>query len=295
MGYYSIYRIIKDIIHNFKKNKLLVIVAIIILSLFICNRVFATNDIIVKNPYNNQEVNVSFPSWVEEDNLNYFFMYKISNNSSYSVQYTLFYFEDSDNVTLTKRSDGSYVLGGQVYLNTMGTSSSWDYFKNTMVNRIKNETKPDRKYGGAGFIITSNYVNLDNYYTNVDIKDTSGNITFNNNSIKYPQVTTSLEDLQTLNFDTISVSANSWSDKDLYILFYDRTLMNNEDTQGLYPKKEIKLATDTSYYIPEISSEENAIYWIANDNTGLNFKVGGKYEIRLAERVPQSTGRWLSW
>ena len=71
--------------------------------------------------------------------------------------------------------------------------------------------------------------------------------------------------------------------------------MNNEDTQGLYPKKEIKLATDTSYYIPEISSEQNAIYWIANDNTGLNFKVGGKYEIRLAERVPQSTGRRLSW
>ena len=98
-----------------------------------------------------------------------------------------------------------------------------------------------------------------------------------------------------INFDTISVSANSWSDKDLYILFYDRSLMNNQDTQGLYPKKEIKLSTDTSYYIPEISSEQNAIYWIANNNTGLNFKVGGNYEIRLAERVSQSTGRGLSW
>ena len=88
MGYYSFYRIIKDILYNLKKNKVLVIVAIIILTLFICNKVFATNDIIIKNPYNNQEVNVTFPSWVEQDNLNYFFMYKFNSQTSfYYVKY----------------------------------------------------------------------------------------------------------------------------------------------------------------------------------------------------------------
>lgn len=132
-------------------------------------------------------------------------------------------------------------------------------------------------------------------FSTADIYDKDNNVIHKSDLINYPKITNSLEDLQTLNFDTISVSAWDWSNKDLYILFYDRTLMNNEDTQGLYPKKEIKLTKDTSYYIPEISSEENAIYWVANDNTGLNFKVGGKYEIRLAERVPQSTGRGLSW
>lgn len=291
MGYYSFYRIIKDIIRNFKKNKVLVIIAIIILCCFICNKVFATNDIIVKNPYNNQEVNVTFPSWVENDNLNYFFMYHFTNRENF--YYVLFYFDKNDNITLTRQSDGSYKLGGMVYLNTLGRYYNWNWYYEILDN-IRNQSKPN-KVGGGGYYISSNYVSLDNYYTNANIKDTSGNVIFKNNSIKSPQVTTSLEDLQTLNFDTISVSANSWSDKDLYILFYDRSLMNNQDTQGLYPKKEIKLAQDTSYYIPEISSEENAIYWVANDNTGLNFKVGGKYEIRLAERVPQSTGRWLSW
>lgn len=293
MGYYSFYRIIKDIVRNFKKNKTLVVIAIIILALFLCNKVFATNDIIVKNPYNNQEVNLTFPSWVENDNLNYFFMYNFTNSTD--INYCLFYFDKNDNITLTKQSDGSYKLGGMVYLNTLNSDTDWDYFKEHYVNSIKNETKPNRKYGGAGYYIPSRCVNLNSYYTNVNIKDTSGNIIFKSNSIKYPQITTSLEDLQTLNFDTISVSAWNWSNKDLYILFYDRSLLNNQDTQGLYPKKEIKLAQDTSYFIPEISSEENAIYWVANDNTGLNFKVGGKYEIRLAERVPQSTGRWLSW
>ena len=286
MGYYSFYRIIKDILYNLKKNKVLVIVAIIILTLFICNKVFATNDIIIKNPYNNQEVNVTFPSWVEQDNLNYFFMYKF--NSQTSFYYVLFYFDKNDNITLTKQPDGSYKLGGMVYLNTLHKSYNWNWYYEILDN-IRNQTKPNKE-GGGGYYIPASYVNLNNYYTNANIKDTSGNIIFKNNSIKYPQVTTSIEDLQTLNFDTISVSAWNWSNKDLYILFYDRSLMNNQNTEGLYPKKEIKLAQDTSYYVPEISSEENAIYWIANDNTGLNFKVGGKYEIRLAERVPQSTG-----
>lgn len=45
MGYYSFYRIIKDILYNFKKNKLLVIVAIIILLIFLSNKVFATSTI----------------------------------------------------------------------------------------------------------------------------------------------------------------------------------------------------------------------------------------------------------
>lgn len=283
MGYYSFYRIIKDIIYNRKKHKLLFIIAIIILLIFLCNKVFASYDINIINPNNNQEVNIVFPQWVETDNLKYFFSYKTDGTW---IQYCLFYFEENA-VTITQ-SGSNFNISGNIYIYTMNTDQSFSYFLSSK-NNITNFSKPNVSSGSR--VVTNRFIDINNYYTNTNIKNSSGNVIFENNAIRLPQITTSLEDLQTLNFDTISVSANSWSDKDLYILFYDRSLMNNQNTEGLYPKKEIKLTTDTSYYIPEISTEQNAIYWIPNDNTGLNFKVGGKYEIRLAERVEQSTGR----
>ena len=278
----------------YKKDDIYVkIVACLFISCFIVmcfiGSVFASYEITVINPITNQTANLVLPDWVEKDDMSYFFMFKQNSNTDFS--YLLFYFEKNANVTFTK--SGTYLISnGPVYIYTFGSRTDWAGFVGEL-SSIKNQVKPNVTNGTR--YLNPVFIDYNNYYTNVDIKDSSGNVIFKNNSIKFPQITTSLEDLQTLNFDTISVSANSWSDKDLYILFYDRSLMNNEDTQGLYPKKEIKLTKDTSYYIPEISSEQNAIYWVANDNTGLNFKVGGKYEIRLAERVPQSTGRWLSW
>lgn len=176
----------------------------------------------------------------------------------------------------------------QTYYTDTGNYSNVDFYP----KRLSSFSSSTSNRVSSGYIQT----NLNDLkFVTSNVYNANGDIIHIPDITQYPQITTSLEDLQTLNFDTISVSAWDWSDKDLYTLFYDRTLMNNENTEGLYPKKEIKLTKDTSYYIPEISSEENAIYWIANDNTGLNFKVGGKYEIRLAERVPQSTGRRLSW
>ena len=284
MGYYSFYRIIKDIVRNFKKNKFLVIVAIIILLIFLSNKVFASTSFTI-NP-----LNTDYEISVNENISKYYCIfitgYVPERNSSFVNT-----FISSSPVTLK-------VVGDEYRVNEMNVP----YFASSTSSRGKKPISWFDEYINSSFTFDSttdfwSYVcktNEKNYIiSNYELKDNNGNTIYN--PTKFPQVTTSLEDLQTLNFDTISVSAWDWSNKDLYILFYDRSLMNNQDTQGLYPKKEIKLAKDTSYYVPEISTEKNAIYWVANDNTGLNFKVGGKYEIRLAERVPQSTGRWLSW
>lgn len=307
MGYYSFYRIIKDIIRNFKKNKILVVIAIIILVLFLCNKVFAI-DIQMLSPssidyklnvdwnnkickLNNHSLDSSISNFQNICILNYS---AGTNNSDY---YFAVFCWNNDNLIFgqvlpnddrygVKCNSGFYYNLNYYYYRNTDYSSDFSVPLSRYSHVINNVI-----FGNANNPIRENNI----VFSTADIYDTSGNVIFENNSIKYPKVTTSLEDLQTLNFDTISVSAWDWSNKDLYILFYDRSLMNNQDTQGLYPKKEIKLAKDTSYFVAEISSEKNAIYWIANDNTGLNFKVGGKYEIRLAERVSQSTGRWLSW
>lgn len=290
MGYYSFYRIIKDILYNLKKNKVLVIVAIIILLIFLCNKVFAvySNDITIQNnqfTFNNIKYTIN-PFYNDK-----YFLFMIGVDKTTNVTQQLRIYCSSQKFNFTE-----YVPGEWFYLRFSGnygsrTTTSQNLYEPNYFNEVIGLTQSPTN---LSVLISTNLKYT--YISNFDINNDSGNLVISaTNTTKYPQVTTSLEDLQTLNFDTISVSAWDWSNKDLYILFYDRSLMNNQDTQGLYPKKEIKLSQDTSYYVPEISTEENAIYWVANDNTGLNFKVGGKYEIRLAERVPQSTGRWLSW
>lgn len=285
MGYYSFYRIIKDIVRNFKKNKLLVIIGIVILALFLCNKVFAvyTNDITIENnqfTFNNIKYTIN-PFYNDKY---YLFMIGVDKTTNVTRQLRIYCSTKEFKFAEQVPGEWFYLRFTADYGST--TISSQNLYEPNFFNNII--TLDDNHLNSSELISKSlNYT----YISNFDIKNDSGKIAISKtNTTKYPQVTTSLNDLQTLNFDTISVSAWSWSNKDLYILFYDRSLMNNQDTQGLYPKKEIKLAKDTSYYVPEISSEENAIYWVANDNTGLNFKVGGKYEIRLAERVPQSTG-----
>lgn len=281
MGYYSIYRIIKDIIRNLKKNKLLVIIGIVILCLFFCNKVFGYYEF-------NDTNGTSYQLPDEIQSYKYFIVFKSGN---------YYWFIASNTEMFISSVTSDYRIGFKTpsqYIRSTGYYTNINQLANATFNTYYKDSSYKGLYSTGGYAKDSFRVYLCNY----DLKNNeTGEVFFQNNvdTTKYPQITTSLEDLQTLNFDTISVSAWDWSNKNLYILFYDRSLMNNQDTQGLYPKKEIKLAKDTSYFIPEISSEENAIYWVANDNTGLNFKVGGKYEIRLAERVPQSTGRWLSW
>ena len=279
----------------YKKDDIYVkIVACLFISCFIVmcfiGKVFASDDIVVKIDNIDYSIDLQrFKNKINNgSNYNYFAIFRYTNNDYVSVwlydrNVDLLINNDWQCHLRTNSSEVTHFVEFTYYFKTSRIDTGEHYY---------NITNSSGDYWfGSGFsnswsVISSNskvYINSFN----------DNNLIFN--PIQFPVITTSLEDLQTLNFDTISVSAFDWSNKDLYILFYDRSLMNNEDTQGLYPKKEIKLTKDSSYYIPEISSEENAIYWIANDNTGLNFKVGGKYEIRLAERVPESTGRWLSW
>lgn len=118
----------------------------------------------------------------------------------------------------------------------------------------------------------------------------------NTSIIKYPEISNSLSDLESLNFDVISVNAWDWSNKDFDILFYDRNNVDTSTTEGLYPKRVITLNKNTPYYQETLSADpdKNAIFWIPIEETGLNFYIGGNYEIRLAERIPIQRRRWIS-
>lgn len=111
---------------------------------------------------------------------------------------------------------------------------------------------------------------------------TDGELIFGD--VRPPQLNTSIEDIQSLNFDYLSVDTWGYSEQDVYMLFYDRNIQTNDSTLGLYPINEILLNNNSSYFKPELSvvPSKNSTYWIPNTELGFNYKLGGKYEIRFA-------------
>lgn len=131
---------------------------------------------------------------------------------------------------------------------------------------------------------TDQHYNFNIYNWGDDSLYSESNLQF----IQYPEIANSSSDLESLNFDVVSINAWDWSNKDFDILFYDRNNVDTSTTDGLYPKRVITLNKNTPYYQESLSADpdKNAIFWVPIEETGLNFYIGGNYEIRLAERVP---------
>ena len=121
------------------------------------------------------------------------------------------------------------------------------------------------------------------YICNFNIVNTSNNQTlFSNKIMRYPTLDNSTEDLQNLSFNNFNVSANDFSNEDIYMLFYNRSLSNSQNTDGLYPISEKLLAPESIYYDVENSTSNNAKYTVPIWKTGVLFNVGSTYEIRFA-------------
>lgn len=148
------------------------------------------------------------------------------------------------------------------------------YNSSTPMTTITTQPIYKRSDYGTGVFYSNSSIYVDN------------NIIFN--PVVPPELANSLSDLETLNFDVISVNAWSWSNKDFDILFYDNNVTDTSNTYGLYPKRVITLNQNTTYFQSSLSANPNtnAIYWIPIDEIGLNLYVGGSYVIKFAERVP---------
>lgn len=293
MGYYSFYKIFQDIIRKLFNIKIWKICLIIILFFLFCSgfcKCFgAFNDNGISNTFD-----VTY------------------NNTTYSItvpESDLFDFEDVTNIYGVRNGDNLifYVLVG--YPDTtlrVRVDGTTNYIRNYVGNSTTELTGVNYVYHFWYYLPTGQYWNkstelgriVDNYssstynfvYATKNVLDRYSNTVYfakNSVSIKYPNIANSLTDLETLNFDVISVNAWDWSNKEFDILFYDRNVTNTSSTEGLYPKRVITLNKDTSYYQSDLTADpnKNAIYWIPISETGLNFYVGGNYEIRLAERV----------
>lgn len=267
---------------NNKSHKLLTILLVITLyfvAMFFRNNVFGAQLDYEFSDSSTQTI--TLPSWVEQNNYNYFLFVTYLNTT-----YTGCLIVSKGDISVSMVSPSPTFYCNEGIARTGFLRGNFSYIQST----IQNFTEPSQfttstEPFGAYDSLTSSSIQ---YISNVNITNYSNGTTlFPNNSIQFPQVANSLQDLETLNFDVISVNAWSWSDKDFDILFYDNNVTDTSNTDGLYPKRVITLNQDTSYFQSSLSANPNtnAIYWIPIDEIGLNLYVGGSYVIKFAERV----------
>lgn len=129
-------------------------------------------------------------------------------------------------------------------------------------------------------------------YSSLDIYNNNNELVFsspyNTPPRRVPAISTSLEDLETLNFDVLSIDGWNYSNEDFYLLVYDRNYSETESYNNLYPKKEILLNGDSPFYVSELSADPsvNKIFWVPIGELGLEWKIDGTYGFRFAIREP---------
>lgn len=135
------------------------------------------------------------------------------------------------------------------------------------------------------------YNNNYSYYSNYDIY-LNNNILFakNFNTFEPPSLSNSISDLQNLSFNNFIINANDYTnelennDGTLYMLFYNRSMSNSQNTDGLYPIQEKAFTKGSIYTDYDNSTSSNMIFSYPIFKSGVFFTVGSTYEIRFAKK-----------
>lgn len=258
----------------------------------------SNNSSSVTLPILSSDVTITIPE--EFNNYKYQFMYFVSSEAHHRI-YFGFYFSNSPiycskidtdtagNPTYCFNIDGDYIYS---YGTTNpGSENFYDTFCNDFT--LSYSKQKFREINGTGLFhlgFYNNYVENTEYYgedtvysiyTNFDLTDPSGNLITSKRPIKYPEITTSLEELQNLSFNNLSLNANDFSDQDVYLLTYDYTNSSLQDVEALYPKKEILINKDSQYYARNNSPYT---YYIPRSDLGITYKSGGSYAFKFATK-----------
>lgn len=298
MGFYSIYKIIKDMIRTLFGNKILkfiiITIILLILSLLLNNesKAYSTSDSLTFTFHNST---YTLPSWIEGHRYACF----ISSNDVYPDRADLLFilFDDNNNEYLQE-----YVYNNQLtFIKSSGSvgfhsikitsitnlqSAINEYINyNTLINRsLATSESISRKF----FTLSDNdaflksTVNIVNRDTNEPVYSTYIN----------PSLGNTQSQLENLSFDNFIINANSFTqdmindpDSPLVMLFYNRSLSNSSNTDGLYPIKEKYFYKESIYFDTENSTDDNYIFNYPIFKTGVFFNIGSTYEIKLAKRV----------
>lgn len=288
MAYYSFYKIFKDIIKTIFGRKVwrfLLIVFIIFTIFFIWGektQVFgAFNNYDISN-----EINVTINS------TNYTITVPAVSAFDFSDVTAIYGLRDSSTIYF-------YVIVGYpnsvIKANIQNNILTYRSFISADSNTLLNENN------SLPFLYRFNYNFLTNTYNNGSRLYSAVNDSFNANSFQFcyatknilntnnnniffaengvvrkpPELSTSLTSLENLDFQVLSIDSWDYSNKDLYLLFYNRSYSNEISLDNLYPVNVFLLNSLSSYYMEDLSSSPdiNKIYWIPANQLNTTFKA----------------------
>lgn len=276
MDYYSFFTFLKYVVKRIFNNKfwrysLICIIILFTLLYIFPNGVSAVS--FIANNNNEYTIPLDFP--FDSSIYPYIFIF-VNSRSSNNVNFNYFDVYYSSEPLIFTGGSWSNI---QVKKNVSGLCEF--NFNNNNVWDTNVLLTTDRTLSTRGTVFFSNH----------DIKDSGGVVKITGSdflapTLKPPEVSTSTQDLENLNFEVVSIDAWDYSNDDLYFLVYDRNYEDTESLTNLYPVTEILLNSDSNYYMQDITAnpETNKIYWIPKGDLGLEWKIGGTYGFRFAIR-----------
>lgn len=303
MGFYNIYKIIKDIIRTLFGNKSLKIFLILFIFIFLIyfiggKFVCAVSPTVLT--YNQETHNITY------NNTDY----KI-NDDVFTMPYLLI-FEDtrSNSYQIRVIASSQPFFMGDPYLNAyniknyVSTELYWKDigYRNNGLNIIVTSTLSNYTYGlySNGVSLGSNFISQQNIlFLNFDIYDYNNqeNLLFSSNAIPQyiaPTLSNTTSQLENLNFTNFIINSNDFTDEienndgTLFMLFYNRSLTNSQTTDGLYPIKEKGFTKGSIYTDINNSTSNNIVFSFPIFMSGVYFNIGSTYEIRFAKKVYNS-------
>lgn len=296
MGFYSFYKILKDMIRTlFGKNilKILIIFTLIIGVIFVYNECFAFD---LASGFFNSNVSFEIPSTY--DNYNYVVIFgKRANRTDVEL---CVIFTSENEFRYTSGANGSY--GTKTFYASVPANSYFSLGRFSAFTNTANSTTVQDRINSMCSYCASNYTLYNTaqsiQFNNADNQQVFSNIkVYRDNNLVYdaftpPSLSNTQSQLENLSFNNFIINANSFTedmienpDEPLVLLFYNRSLGDNTNTDSLYPIKEKYFYKESIYFDNDNSTDSNYIFNYPIFKSGVFFNVGSTYEIKLAKRV----------
>lgn len=294
MGYYSFYKIIKDIfrtIFGSKFIKFIFVFLIIFFILSIYNNVKADNEVLYT-------INNSTETLDLTDLQQYYYYvgacyYTRERSYTYQVVVSDKPFIIYTNSNPTNTNGGTFYTLDQCALYTAFGSGTLTQLRNIITNAIPSGSfnpnygfsvyNPSRANGNLTVSADSAVI-----ATNFDIKDQNGDVIFNSTvvpSFVYPFFTPSTSDIQSLNFDNLFVELGDYnlSENKLYLhaLEIINSIPENNDVLYYYSDNVFNLDTKSIYYKQFFDTTN---YYFSIPKGSINFGVDKSYLLVLTNK-----------
>lgn len=290
MGFYSFYKIIKDIIRTifgrrFLKLFLIIIIFLICLGFFSSS--FAASTIIIDDvEYELSDFASSFKNIVITRRI-----YYDSINFRYTQHFCIF-LTNSSVFKIDRENGWAYGDGSTLsYYLIWSASTSLTPLADGLLADSSYYTTPGVNFDDDNLFYNGSCVGslFDIFYSTIDILDyNTGDILFNRSSSSFvnPSFVTTEEELSNGSLEKLVVSSgelNSHGNESFYLFsYYFSDDVNDYDS--LYPRKEILLDGTNNKYFVGANSDGYYIYEIPRADLGIDLIEGRNYGFKLAQK-----------